>query len=1006
MPASRVVRAFASLRLAVVVMVALGVACAAATFYEASHGTAAAQRVFYRSPWFAALLALLAASIFFSAVERYPWNRHQLGFVAAHAGILLLLAGSLVSLHAGLDGRLAIAEGDGSDRIALDGEALTLALPGRAPADATPSGGRVAAGGRAVLPPGVVLEVEEVEPNAQVDDVWAEGAAGQDGPPAVQLTVHGPTEPLSVWLMEGEPDVALGPLTFALRRDPEGPPPGPNALTLVPAADGLRYAITTRRGPGARGAVAAGASIETPWMDLSVTVDRFLAHAVRQRVVRRLPAGGRTQAGPAALVHVTTAEGGARTWVAFGETVPLALGSGAALSWAPPEGALPFRVTLLDFRSDTYPGSRMAATYESRVRVDDADGTSSESTIGMNRPLHHRGYTLFQSSYVDGPRQTSILSVSRAPGLPLVYLGTALVAFGALWMSFGKRWLARRQGRAALASRRAGALVAHTAVALLALGGAGTAAAAGDPLAEIAVLDGGRVKPLDTFARESARRISGARPFTGGETVRGMAAVDWLVSVLAEPARWRSEPVVRVAHADLRARLGLPAGRDRFSYDELAAHEGVRAAFAEAREALERGDELDASLSEVAALDDTLALFHGLTTGAALRVVPSGGDWSSVADLAAGGPAVAAPLLDRVSDVVTAEARGDRAGRAQAAFALRDALREAGGAHYPTRAALSRELAYNRFKPFRLAWLLHLAGFLALLASLPSGSRWLGRAGLALTAAGLGSATAGLLLRTLVSGRAPVTNMYESVVFVAWGAVALALAFEAVYGGRLAAACASGLAVVALVMADNVPILDGSIAPLVPVLRDNLWLTLHVLTITLGYAAFFLAMGLGHVSLALFAFAPSRRSLEASLTLFLHRSLQVGTLFLAVGTLLGGVWASYSWGRFWGWDPKETWALIALLGYLAVLHGRLAGWLGGFGLAMGAVGCFLLVLMAWYGVNYVLGTGLHAYGFGSGGAGYAFAFAAVELVVLVFALARHTASRRPQPAPALAAVRS
>jgi ABC-type transport system involved in cytochrome c biogenesis permease subunit len=223
---------------------------------------------------------------------------------------------------------------------------------------------------------------------------------------------------------------------------------------------------------------------------------------------------------------------------------------------------------------------------------------------------------------------------------------------------------------------------------------------------------------------------------------------------------------------------------------------------------------------------------------------------------------------------------------------------------------------------------------------------------------------------------------------VAWGAVVLALVFEALYRGRVAATCASGLAVVALLLADNVPILDGSIAPLVPVLRDNMWLTLHVLTITLGYAAFFLAMGLGHLNLGLFMLAPGRTALLKSLSLFLYRSLQVGTFFLAVGTLLGGVWASYSWGRFWGWDPKETWALIALLGYLTVLHGRLLGWLKDFGLAVGSIAGFLLVLMAWYGVNYVLGTGLHAYGFGSGGAGWMLAFAVAEMVIIVLALAR------------------
>ena len=255
-------------------------------------------------------------------------------------------------------------------------------------------------------------------------------------------------------------------------------------------------------------------------------------------------------------------------------------------------------------------------------------------------------------------------------------------------------------------------------------------------------------------------------------------------------------------------------------------------------------------------------------------------------------------------------------------------------------------------------------------------------------------------LRMIISGRPPVTNMYESVVWVAFGAVLFSLVFEGIYRVRIFAACSSALAVVCLILADNVPILDSSISPLVPVLRDNMWLTIHVLTITLGYAAFTLAMGIGHLNLGLYFFRPGAVALFKTLSLFLYRALQVGTLFLAVGTLLGGVWASYSWGRFWGWDPKETWALIATLGYLAVLHARFTGWIRDFGMAVGSLLGYLLVLMAWYGVNFVLGTGLHSYGFGSGGYWYVFGFVLFEIVVIAAALLRrHVELSKHAPAP-------
>jgi ABC-type transport system involved in cytochrome c biogenesis permease subunit len=164
-------------------------------------------------------------------------------------------------------------------------------------------------------------------------------------------------------------------------------------------------------------------------------------------------------------------------------------------------------------------------------------------------------------------------------------------------------------------------------------------------------------------------------------------------------------------------------------------------------------------------------------------------------------------------------------------------------------------------------------------------------------------------------------------------------------------------------------------------------------------------MGIGHLNLGLYFFAPRRAALLKTLSLFLYRAIQVGTLFLAVGTMLGGVWASYSWGRFWGWDPKETWALIALLGYLAVLHARFVGWLKDFGMAVGSLLGFLLVLMAWYGVNFVLGTGLHSYGFGSGGYAYVGGFVAFEVLVILSALVRHRAhlARPSEPREAVAA---
>ena len=536
-----------------------------------------------------------------------------------------------------------------------------------------------------------------------------------------------------------------------------------------------------------------------------------------------------------------------------------------------------------------------------------------------------------------------------------------------------------------------------------------SAATAVEALRTVAVQDGGRVKPLDTFARESARRITGGRAF-GAESVRGLEPVEWVVAMMADPEGWKDAQVVRVSHAGLRAAVSLSPTRDKYSFRELATHEPFLKAAEAARAKEEGGDgeaRLDPVEQEVSALYGNLALMSEIFTGEALHVLPDPRDasaaWGSWAHATHGDGAETRRVGLLMTALTSAYAAGDAQGVATAAAAIRSRLGSM-TAGSPAEVDLAREVRYNRVKPFRLAWMLYLVGFLALAASFPLGSLPATRAGIALVTGAFLVQGYGMVLRMLISGRPPVTNMYESVIFVSWGAVLFALAFEAAYRVRYFAACASGLSVLLLILADSVPILDGSIEPLVPVLRDNMWLTVHVLTITLGYAAFFLGVALGHLNLALYFFAPRRRELLRTMSLFLYRALQAGTLFLAAGTLLGGVWASYSWGRFWGWDPKETWALIALLSYLAILHGRFLGWIRDFGLAVGALLGGLTVLMAWYGVNFILGTGLHSYGFGTGGYAYVGGFVAFEVAVISAAFIRVRAARTPSPGPATAAM--
>ncbi|MEO0410189.1 MAG: cytochrome c biogenesis protein CcsA, partial [Cyanobacteria bacterium P01_A01_bin.135] len=321
---------------------------------------------------------------------------------------------------------------------------------------------------------------------------------------------------------------------------------------------------------------------------------------------------------------------------------------------------------------------------------------------------------------------------------------------------------------------------------------------------------------------------------------------------------------------------------------------------------------------------------------------------------------------------------------------FRTSLKALSPAIYPADNVLAREVHFNHFHPFAKAWQLYGLAFVVMLVALwvkPWNLYW---GAIGLFTAGIVVQSYGFWLRMQIAGRPPVTNMYESVVWVGFGIAAIALAFELTSRSRYYLLAAAPLAVMCLILADSLPaVLDPSIAPLVPVLRDNFWLSIHVPTIALSYASFALALGLGHVALGNYLFAPQAKKRIKTLSQLNYRVLQVGVLLLTAGIILGGIWAHFSWGRFWGWDPKETWALIALLCYLAPLHSRLTGWMGDFGINVASVVSFNAVLMAWYGVNFVLGTGLHSYGFGTGGSALVIAgVVGLDLLFVAIAAAR------------------
>lgn len=523
-----------------------------------------------------------------------------------------------------------------------------------------------------------------------------------------------------------------------------------------------------------------------------------------------------------------------------------------------------------------------------------------------------------------------------------------------------------------------------------ALGLGGAMAWAGSPgraIKHLAVQDAGRIKPFDTFARESLQLVYGK------ETYEGRPAHEVVLTWLLQPAAWEAKEIIEIKYHLVKQGLKLPEDKKYYSPQEIWNNERLTTLLQDLQSKRESKAKLDPYYQALQRLENQLFVFKEMVSGKLLRIVPpaEGTAWRGLPEFSEteqqGFMELTKAFVQYIG-AITQNSGVDEAGKTLDASVLEFAklARSANPGLYPADSEMDAEVFFNDAHPFRWAWICYVLGaiFLGLTWVLEKASLY--KVGWGFAVLGLLLHISGMAFRVYLMGRPPVTNMYETVVWVGFGAVVFSMVIEATYRWRFILLAGSFVGAFCLVLANMAPaVLDKSLQPLEPVLRSNFWLTIHVMTITISYAAFFLAFTLGDLALVYYLRDERKYAGQIkAIVLAIYRAKQIGVAFLTPGIILGGVWADYSWGRFWGWDPKETWALIALLGYVAVLHGRLAGWIKDFGMAASAIITFSLVIMAWYGVNFVLGAGLHSYGFGAGGVEYVATFVALHIVYVVF----------------------
>lgn len=456
-------------------------------------------------------------------------------------------------------------------------------------------------------------------------------------------------------------------------------------------------------------------------------------------------------------------------------------------------------------------------------------------------------------------------------------------------------------------------------------------------LGTLPIQQNGRVKPLYVHAVETLRYL------TGKSKVDSYDAVTAYCLLSFTPYDLTTKLVLKapIEHRQLQEFLELPEGEKTVSYAEL-----VNKA-QDIRLEMRRTQDLGAYQKSLTKLVGQIALYQSIVQGH---------DWSLPEFF--GQNIVWSPLVNFLTKekIEALPAQGPKA-LSKLFKTTEQRYREIAG---------DKHLVEYRFAKAHLhSWGL-LLSLLALLCFVGLKNK---KIGLFLTACTILLQIILVGARVYISGRAPVTNMYETVMFSGLGALLLSLLIMKLRKEPFFLIAGLSYNICTLMMMNfATSMLNGSIGPLVPVLRDNFWLSTHVTTIILSYGALALSWVLANTVLMKRRWGKLQQKDEKYYADLIYSTLKWGTTLLATGIILGGVWADYSWGRFWGWDPKETWSLIVLCVYMAILHGRYTAWIPSSRFIPLVAGAFMSVMMAWFGVNYILASGLHSYGFSEGGA--------------------------------------
>lgn len=680
---------------------------------------------------------------------------------------------------------------------------------------------------------------------------------------------------------------------------------------------------------------------------------------------------------------------------------------------------LPFSVHLNDFQLEKYPGSESAMSYASEVTIiDQANDKKFDFRIFMNNILDYRGFRFFQSSYsITDEYEQTVLSVNHDYwGTFLTYVGYTILYICLILMVVMKNTrmadlrkrlkdielkksklltialllistvLFSQQHNHKLSDSQIETLLSKNMV----------SKEHADKFGRIVIQDaGGRMKPVNTFASELLRKVS------KNDTYKGYDADQVLLSVTISPYTWFEIPIIYIEKGNTKIRniLGIDE-EDKYARLADFFNEKGEYKLQSYQEEASKKNNKSKFEKDVVNIDKRVNLLYSALGGSILNILPIKDDknnkWVT--------PHETQLLNYTAKDSIAAKSFNMYASSLQDAiqtnnYKLSNELLDGifaiqktfGKKVYPKDSQITYEILYNNYDVFKKLFSYYMyigvLMFLFVIIQIFKNNKiisYLIKGSIALIILFFAMHTLGLAVRWYISNRAPWSNAYESVIFVAWAT----MLFGLIFGKRSSLTIASTAFLTSMIlMIAHWNWMDPEIANLPPVL-NSYWLMIHVSVIVASYGPFALGMILGFVSLLMMVFTNKKNKEKlditiSELTTINEMALIVGLVLLTIGNFLGGQWANESWGRYWGWDAKETWALISIMVYAFVLHMRLVpGLKGRFAFNLATVLSFGSILMTYFGVNFYL-SGLHSYGSGDGVITPSFIYVSIIIIAVI-----------------------